>query len=102
MLSKILEQFDEKFVASNIGKIYNWKATALISCTEVRRFISQSIEQALNEVVKNIKCEKCNGSGAYSSPSSYEPCSDCEGTGFLFDGSANDITSQSIKNFLSN
>jgi flagellar motor switch protein FliG len=91
MLSKILEQFDEKFVASNIGKIYNWKATSMMNCTEVRNFLSQSIEQALNggfrqgrkaereEIIKGLQfnklctyCLKPLGKGSTS-----DWCSEC-------------------------
>lgn len=50
-LTETLEEFDEKFVASKAGKIYNWKAMALTQCTDVRKFLSQSIKTALESVV---------------------------------------------------
>ena len=38
------------------------------------------------EILKQLKCSECEGSGAQHSPSDYSPCGHCDGTGFMIDG----------------
>lgn len=47
----------------------------------------------LLEIVKNLRCDECCGSGATSTPRDYGPCSNCDGTGFIIEASYNDIFS---------
>ena len=39
-----LKEFDEKFVGTSTGKIYNWNAKTLTGCSQVREFVKLLIK----------------------------------------------------------
>lgn len=50
-----------------------------------------NIPSLLKIIREEMLCDSCHGSGAISTPSSHDPCSDCDGYGFrVFEGSGQD------------
>ena len=59
-----------------------------------KEVMQEMVTHIKKEMIKKIRrlmeCGECSGSGARSTPSVYEPCSRCEGTGCRIDGCFND------------
>ena len=53
--------------------------------------IARAREKIIDRLEYLIKCDKCDGIGAYSSPSYFGSCSDCDGTGVYIDGCFDDV-----------
>lgn len=76
-----------------------WSLSGRDKYEKVIKFCEQEIDLAVSEerkrIKKHIACPECNGSGQYSSPSDFGPCTECDGTGYrLSDGSCNDILTE--------
>ncbi len=87
MKKEIAESFKISF-----KKVYNEQVSVRIDDLE------KVLHKKLIERIMNLKCDECDGSGSYSSPSNYGPCNYCDGSGFnQHDGCFNDVFNDLIK-----
>ena len=77
--------------------LFKWKwqpsvetiAVALkASTTRIQR---ETVRLVVEKLKQLCACAECDGSGANGSPRDYGPCSYCDGTGYFFDGSFEDM-----------
>lgn len=86
-----LDEFDKRFIGSPTDDDNYQSEYEVEHTNDIRKFIEQSFTDYHNHIAKQLRCRECNGSGAYSTPSDYGPCSYCDGTGLRPDGSLNDL-----------
>jgi hypothetical protein len=58
MKNKVLSKFDKEFVASRVGYTYNWKASAMSRCTDVRKMLKSAIKRGYQMAVEDIVSRK--------------------------------------------
>lgn len=62
-----------------------------------RAIIREGLVKKTVDIHSKLSCSECGGSGATSSPSSYDPCKQCDGTGFnLQEGCLNDLFEKGV------
>ena len=75
----------------------HWATAEVQAISALNKVITNNIQQHNQDLVEKITCKECSGSGAYQSPSMYEPCVECDGTGWNLDGCANDVLEDVLK-----
>ena len=72
----------------------NKEEKALSKEEMINRAYALGREEMKEEIIKIFSCPDCGGSGVYSTPSDYSPCSSCNGTGSSNEGSFNDLIAE--------
>ena len=95
------KRFNEKFRTGAENNLEMYDDSLGANCfsnagiAPLARYLADEIARVKGEIINRleylIKCDKCDGIGAYSSPSDFGPCSDCEGTGVYIDGCFDDV-----------
>lgn len=49
---------------------------------ELSTCMREYAEHLLQHILNKMCCTECSGTGAYSSPTDYSPCTFCDGTGY--------------------
>ena len=91
---KMREEFDKFYERGHINQhdrneIADWWIFS--SHQAVANEVDRAKGGTIDRVEELMKCGECDGTGAYSSPSSFDPCSHCEGTGVYIEGCFSDV-----------
>ena len=88
------KRFDDKYKFEGLFKGDELIGLNILKIS-IKQHLADEIARAKGEIINRledlIKCDKCDGIGAYSSPSYFGSCSDCEGTGVYIDGCFDDV-----------